>query len=159
MKFIVPAIFAVALFSASGNAEENNSIYGTPDAQSRFRDAQMRVKELMDAGHYEEAAKFMPIYQTLACEAAEQKAGTSAEQGAAICARKNKQAGISAGFPPQQPAQPSEQAPLVPGVTVLQPTLPGSSTVLDGSTPSIFVFDPRTAPQSERRGDSWTGTP
>ena len=159
MKFIIPAIFA-ALFATAAQAEETNPIYRTPDAQSKFQDAKLRVRELMEAGRYEEAAKFMPVYQTLACEAAEQKAGTSTEQGAATCARKNNQEGINTGVSPQQSAQSAENSPLVPGVTVLQPTIPGSSsTLLDGSTPSIFVFDPRTAPRTDSRSDPWTGNP
>ncbi|MDN5752198.1 MAG: hypothetical protein L0H15_02815 [Nitrosospira sp.] len=156
MKSIIAAIFA-ALFVTAAWAEETNPIYRTPDAQSRFRDAQLHVKELMEVGKYEEAAKFMPVYQTLACEAAEQKAGTSAEQGTAICARKN-QGGFS-GTPPPQAAQSVTETPMVPGVTVLQPASPGSSTALDGQAPSIFVFDPRTAPQTDRRSDPWTGNP
>ncbi|SCY08224.1 hypothetical protein SAMN05216420_102229 [Nitrosospira sp. Nl5] len=160
MKFIIPAIFAI-LFATVAPAEETNPIYRTPDAESKFKEAQLRVRELMKAGQYEEAAKFMPVYQTLACEAAEQKAGTSAEQGAAICAGKNNQAGISTGVLKQQPAHSAAESPLVPGVTVLQPTIPGSSTLLDGSAPSIFVFDPRTAPapRTDSRGDPWTGNP
>lgn len=162
MKLIIPAILA-ALFVTTAQAEETNPIYQAPDAQSKFRDAKLRVRELMEAGQYKEAAKFMPIYQTLACEAAEQKAGTSAEQGAAICARKNNQAGITAGLPSSQSVQPSEDAPLVPGVTIMQPTIPGSSTLLDGSTPSIFVFDPRSTPgtgsRTDSRSDPWTGNP
>lgn len=160
MKFIIPAVFA-ALLATTAQAEETNPIYRTPDAQSKFREAQLHVRELMEAGQYKDAAKFMSVYQTLACEAAEQKAGTSAEQGAAICARKNNQAGISVGIPQQQPAPSATESPLVPGVTVLQPTIPGSSTLLDGSAPSIFVFDPRTAPapRTDSRSDPWTGTP
>ncbi|MDQ3186767.1 MAG: hypothetical protein M3Q16_10020 [Pseudomonadota bacterium] len=158
MKSIIAAIF-VALFATPAQAEETNPIYRTPDAQSKFRDAQLRVKELMEAGRYEEAGKFMPVYQTLACEAAQQKAGISADQGAAVCADKNNQAGISTGLPRQQPAQPAAEAPLVPGITILQPKMPGSSTLLDGSTPSIFFFDPRTAPQTDSRRDPWTGNP
>ncbi|MGH8762767.1 MAG: hypothetical protein ACREUR_05975 [Nitrosospira sp.] len=162
MKLIIPAIFA-ALFVTTAQAEETNPIYQTPDAKSKFQDAKLRVRELMEAGQYKEAAKFMPIYQTLACEAAEQEGGTSAEQGAAICARKNNQAGITAGLPSQPSVQPSESAPLVSGVTVLQPTIPGSSTLLDGSAPSIFVFDPRSSPGAGSRADSprdaWTGNP
>lgn len=163
MKFIIPAIFAT-LLAAPAQAEETNPIYRTPDAQSKFKDAQLRVKALMDAGQYEEAAKFMSVYQTLACEAAEQKAGTSPEQGTVICARKNNQAG-SAGLPLQQTAQPPAESPLIPGITVIQPTIPGSSsTLLDGSAPSIFLFDPRNAPQADRpkadrQNDPWTGAP
>lgn len=156
MKSIIPVIFAV-LFATTAQAEETNPIYRTPDAQSKFRDAQLHVKELMEAGRYEEAAKFMPVHQTLACEAAEQKAGTSTEQGTAICARKN-QRGIN-GVPSLESARSTAEPPLVPGITVLQPTSPGSSTLLDGSAPSIFVFDPRTAPRTDRRGDPWTGNP
>ncbi len=38
----------------------------------------------------------MSVYQKLACEAAEQKAGRSTEEGAAYCANKHNQAGVSA---------------------------------------------------------------
>lgn len=163
MRFIIPAIF-VALTATIAQAEEASPIYQTPDAQSKFRDAQLHVQELMKAGHYAEASKFMSVYQMLACEAAEQKAGRSTEEGAAICARKNKPAGINAGQSPQQPEQPETESLLGSGVTVMQRTAPGSSTLLDGSAaPSIFVFDPRSVPGTDSRTDSkadpWTGKP
>ena len=166
MIFIIAAIF-VALIAATAHAQETNPIYQSPDAQSKFRDAQLHVQELMKTGHYAEASKFMPVYQTLACEAAEQKAGRSAEEGAAICAQKNKPAGLSAGQSPQQSAQPATESFLGPGVTVMQRTVPGSSTFLDGSAPSIFVFDPRSVPGTDSRTssrtdsqtDPWTGKP
>ena len=160
MKFIIATIF-VALIAATAQAQETNSIYQTPDAQSKFRDAQLHVQELMKTGRYAEASKFMSVYQTLACEAAEQKAGRSTEEGAAICARKNKPADINAGQPSQRSEQPATESFLGPGVTMMQRTSPGSSTLLDGSTPSIFVFDPRSVPGTDSRTDSkadpWTG--
>lgn len=166
MKFIIPAIF-MALIATTAQAEETNPIYQAPDAQSKFRDAQLHVQELMKAGRYTEASEFMSVYQTLACEAAEQKAGRSTEEGAAICARKNKSAGINAGQSSQQPEQPATESFLGPGITVMQRTAPGSSTLLDGSAPSIFVFDPRTVPSTDSRtnsrtdskADPWTGKP
>ena len=164
MKFIIAAIF-VALIAATAQAQETNPIYQSPDAQSKFRDAQLHVQELMKTGHYAEASKFMPVYQTLACEAAEQKAGRSSEEGAAICAQKNKTAGLSAGQSPQQSAQPATESFLGPGVTVMQRSVPGSSTFLDGSSPSLFVFDPRSVPDSrtntrtDSKVDPWTGKP
>ncbi|KIO48078.1 hypothetical protein [Nitrosospira sp. NpAV] len=166
MKLIIPAIF-VALITTTTQAEETNPIYQTPDAQSKFREAQLHVQELMKAGRYTEASKFMSVYQTLACEAAEQKAGRSTEEGAAICARKNKAGGINAGQSSQQPDQPAMESFLGPGITVMQRTAPGSSSVLDGSAPSIFVFDPRSVPgagsqtnsRSDTKADPWTGKP
>ena len=68
---IIAAIF-MALITVTAQA---NSIYETPDAETRFKEAQRHVKELMDTGKYQEASKFMGVYKTLACEAAEQKAG------------------------------------------------------------------------------------
>jgi hypothetical protein len=166
VKFIIAAIF-VALIAATIQAQETNPIYQSPDAQSKFRDAQLHVQELMKTGRYAEASKFMSVYQTLACEAAEQTAGRSAEEGAAICAQKNKQAGLNAGQSLQQPVQPATDSFLGPGFTVMQRTAPGSSTVLDGSAPSIFVFDPRSVPETDSRTNSrtdskvdpWTGKP
>jgi len=166
VKFIIPAIFA-ALFVISAQATETNALFQAPDAQSKFREAQLHVKELMNAGRYQEASKYMAIYQTLACEAAEQKAGKSTEDGAAICAQKNKAGSLH----PQIGAQKSAQSPSAPmlgsGVTIVQSNMPGSSTVLDGSTASIFLFDPRSVPgsgssTSPKQGsatDPWTGTP
>lgn len=161
MKFIIPAIFA-ALFVISAQATETNALFQAPDAQSKFREAQLHVKELMNAGRYQDASKYMTVYQTLACEAAEQKAGKSTEEGAAICARKNKSRSLNAQIAPQQPAS---ESMLGSGVTVMQSNMPGSSTVLDGSTASIFLFDPRSVPgsgssTSPKQGsatDPWTG--
>ncbi|MEO6823539.1 MAG: hypothetical protein ABI167_02210 [Nitrosospira sp.] len=166
MKSIIPAIFA-ALFIISAQAAETNALFQAPDAQSKFREAQLHVKELMDAGRYQEASKYMAIYQKLACEASEQKAGKSTEEGAAICARKNKSPSLNAQIAPQQSAQSSSDPLLGSGVTVMQSNMPGSSTVLDGSTASIFLFDPRSVPgsgssTSPKQGsttDPWTGTP
>ena len=100
MKFIIPAIFA-ALFVISAQATETNALFQAPDAQRKFREAQLHVKELMNTGRYQEASKYMAVYQTLACEAAEQKAGKSTEEGAAICARKNKSRSLNAQIAPQ----------------------------------------------------------
>jgi hypothetical protein len=167
VKFIIPAIFA-ALLATTAQATETNPLFQAPDAQSKFRDAQLHVKELMNTGRYQEAAKYMTVYQTLACEATEQKAGKSIEEGAAICARKNNPGNVNTGIPPQQSAQSATDSILGPGITVLPRHLPGSSTLLDGSTPSIFVFDPRSVPgsgsQTRSRTDSqkidpWTGSP
>ncbi|ARO88066.1 hypothetical protein EBAPG3_009945 [Nitrosospira lacus] len=166
MKFIIPAIF-MALTATIAQAQETNPIYQSPDAQSKFREAQLHVQELMKTGRYAEASKFMSVYQTLACEAAEQKAGRSAEEGAAICARKNAPAGINAGQSSSQPAQAATESLLGPSVTVMQRTSPGSSTLLDSSAPSIFVFDPRNVPgadsrtssRNDTRIDPWTGKP
>jgi hypothetical protein len=163
VKFIIPAIFA-ALFVISAQATETSALFQAPDAQSKFREAQLHVKELMNAGRYQEASKYMAVYQMLACEAAEQKAGKSTEEGAAICARKNKSRSLNAQIAPQQPAS---ESMLGSGVTVMQSNMPGSSTVLDGSTASIFLFDPRSVPgsgssTSPKQGsatDPWTGTP
>ena len=164
MKFVFSAIF-VALLSTAAQATETNPIFHTPDAQSKFKDAQLHVKELMDTGRYQEAAKYMTVYQALACEAAEQKTGKSTEEGAAICARKNNPGNANTGIPSQQAQSPAETI-LGSGITVMPRNLPGSSTLLDGSTPSIFVFDPRAVPGSggggsrtdSEKADPWTGT-
>jgi hypothetical protein len=167
VKLIIAAIFA-ALLATTAQGAETNPLFQTPDAQSKFRDAQLHVKELMNAGQYQEASKYMTVYQTLACEAAEQKAGKSTEEGAAICARKNKPRSLDAQLAPQQPAQSANETLLGSGVTVMQSNVPGSSTVLDGAAPSIFLFDPRSVPgtgsQTRSRTDSqkidaWTGSP
>ena len=160
---IIAAIF-MALITITAQA---NSIYETPDAETRFKEAQRHVKELMDTGKYQEASKFMGVYKTLACEAAEQKAGKSAEEGAAACASKSTPAGLAGAT--VQPAESSADSLLGPGFTVRQRALPGSSTLLDGSTPSLFVFDPRTIPgsgsssrsdsRSSSKSDPWTGSP
>lgn len=157
---IIAAIF-MTLIAATAQA---NSIYETPDAETRFKEAQRHVKELMDAGRYQEASKYMTTYKMLACEAAEQKAGKSPEQGAAACAGKSTPAGLAGAT--VQPADSSADSLLGPGFTVRQRAMPGSSTLLDGSTPSLFVFDPRTVPGSSSRSDSssssktdpWTGS-
>jgi hypothetical protein len=118
----------------------------------------------MKAGQYKEASDYMTVYQRLACEAAEQKAGTSIEEGTAICARKHHQAGVNAISAMQQ-GQSATESTLAPGIMVMPRTLPGTPTALDsGSTPSLFVFDPRSAPgqsgpQPDRKVDPWTGSP
>lgn len=159
---VIAAIF-MTLIAATVQA---NPIYETPDAETRFREAQRHVKELMDAGKYPEASKYMSVYKALACEAAEQKAGRSAEEGAAACANKSGSVGLASGAT-VRPAESNENSLLGPGFTVRQRAMPGSSTLLDGSTPSLFVFDPRTVPGSNSRSDSgsskktdaWTGSP
>ena len=63
--------------------------------------------------------------------------------------------------------QPASESMLGSGVTVMQSNMPGSSTVLDGSAASIFLFDPRSVPgsgssTSPKQGsatDPWTDTP
>lgn len=161
---VIAAIF-MALITAIAQA---NSIYETPDAETRFKEAQRHVKELMDAGKYQEASKYMSVYKTLACEAAEQKAGKSAEEGAAACAGRSTPAGLASGAT-AHPADSSASSLLGPGFTVHKRTMPGSSSMLDGSTPSLFVFDPRTVPGSDSsprsssssssKTDPWTGSP
>jgi hypothetical protein len=163
MKLIVLAIFT-AIFSTVAAAADAPPIFQKPDPQSRFKDAQLHVKELMKAGQYKEASDYMAVYQRLACEAAEQKAGTSIEEGTAICARKHHQAGVNAISAMQQ-GQSATESTLAPGIMVMPRTLPGTPTALDsGSTPSLFVFDPRSAPgqsgpQPDRKVDPWTGSP
>lgn len=165
MKFIIAAILATLLSTMALATEETTPLFHTPDAQSKFKDAQLHVKELMNTGRYQEAAKYMTVYQTLACEAAEQKAGKSTEEGAAICARKNNPGIANTGIPSQQPGQSTTETLLGPGITVMPRNLPGSSTLLDGSPPSIFVFDPRAVPGSSSGGsrtdsqkaDPWSG--
>jgi hypothetical protein len=159
---IIAAIF-MTLIAATAQA---NSIYETPDAETRFKEAQRHVKELMDAGRYQEASKYMTTYKTLACEAAEQKAGKSAVEGATACASKSTPAGLAGAN--VQPAESSSDSLLGPGFTIRQRPMPGSSTLLDGSTPSLFVFDPRTVPGSDSgsrsssssssKTDPWTGS-
>ncbi|SEO48346.1 hypothetical protein [Nitrosovibrio sp. Nv6] len=167
MKFIVAAIF-VAIISSTAWATDTSPIFQKPDAQSKFRDAQRHVNELMKTGQYKEAAEYMTVYQKLACEAAEQKAGRSVEDATEICARKHSPAGISVSSALQQQERPATD-PLAsnvvaPGITVIPRDLPGTPTLLDGSTPSLFMFDPRSAPgeagvRTERQTDPWTGTP
>jgi hypothetical protein len=163
MKLIVLAIFT-AFISPVAFAEDAPPIFQKPDPQSKFKDAQLHVKELMKAGQYKEASEYMETYQRLACEAAEQKAGTSIEEGTAICARKHHQAGVNAISAMQQ-GQSATESTLAPGIMVMPRTLPGTPTALDsGSTPSLFVFDPRSAPgqsgpQPDRKVDPWTGSP
>ena len=125
------------------------------------------MKELMNAGRYREASEFMPEYQRLSCEAQEQKAGRSIEEGAAICAQKH-QSGMGTALLQQQQNLPDDPAPsnlVAPGISVMERYVPGSPTLLDGSAPSLFMFDPRTDPGSEtnrQRNDTsrdpWTGT-
>lgn len=160
MKFIVAAIFTAFAANAAWAADAP-SIFQRPDPQSRFMDAQLHVKELMKTGRYQEASEFMTVYQRLACEAAEQKAGKSIEEGAAGCARKHDQGGVGVSNALQQ----QESLNIVaPGITVMQRPVPGTPTLLDGSTPSLFVFDPRSDPGTgSRRNDDaptdpWTGT-
>ncbi|HJT51689.1 MAG TPA: hypothetical protein VJ734_07080 [Nitrosospira sp.] len=159
MKFIVAAIFAIYAANTA-SAVDGPSMFQGPDPQSKFRDAQNHVKELMQTGRYKEASEYMNVYQKLACEAAEQKAGKSIEEGAATCARKHEHGGTSANNLVQQQ---DSSNPLAPGITVMQRPVPGTSTVLDGSTPSLFVFDPRSDPGTDSRRsddakiDPWTG--
>ncbi|SOD41597.1 hypothetical protein [Nitrosovibrio sp. Nv4] len=167
MKFIVAAVLA-AIISNTAWAADTSPIFQKPDAQSRFKDAQRHVNELMKTGQYKEAAEYMTVYQKLACEATEQKAGRSVEDATEICARKHSPAGISVSKALQQQENPATD-PLAsnvvaPGITVMPRNLPGTPTLLDGSTPSLFMFDPRNAPgeanaRTERRVDPWTGTP
>jgi hypothetical protein len=161
MKSIVVAILAM-LAAGTALAVDAPSIFQRPDPQSKFRDAQKHVKALMQAGRYKEASEYMSVYQRLACEAAEQKAGKSIEEGTAICARKHEYGGITASNLAQQ----QESSSLLgPGITVMQRPVPGTSTVLDGSTPSLFLFDPRNDPgtgsstrSDDAKIDPWTGT-
>ena len=163
MKLIVLAIFT-AIISTVASAADAPPIFQKPDPQSKFKDAQLHVKELMKAGQYKEASDYMAVYQRLACEAAEQKAGKSIEEGTAICARKHHQAGVNAISALQQ-GQSATESTLAPGIMVMPRTLPGSPTALDGgSTPSLFVFDPRSTPGQagpppDRKVDPWTGSP
>lgn len=170
MKFIVLAIFMV-LVAPAVRAVDSSSLYKEPDAQSKFQDAQLHVKKLMNAGQYQEAAKYMPVYQKLACEAAEQKAGRSAEEGTAICAKKTNRgdiAGVSTGNALQQLDRSTVTSSdvLAPGITVMPRSIPGSSMALDGSTPSLLMFDPRNSPgtspsqpRPDPPADPWTGKP
>lgn len=157
----------ISLAWASGaQAADAPSIFRQPDPQIKFQEAQAHVKELMDAGQYKEASEFMPIYQRLSCEASEQRAGRSIEEGTAICAQKH-QRGMDATLLPQQENSAANPAPsnlVAPGISVMERHVPGSPTLLDGSAPSLFMFDPRTDPGSEtnpqRNGvqmDPWTG--
>jgi hypothetical protein len=167
MRAIVLTVF-MALITSSAQAAD--AIYGQPDPERRFREAQAHVKELMNAGKYKEASEFMSVYQKLACEASEQKAGRSTEEGAAYCANKHNQAGISANVQQRQQerltAEPISSNVLAPGITVMQRQVPGTPTLLDGSAPSLLMFDPRSGDSgrsgsgTERRSaDPWTGTP
>jgi hypothetical protein len=166
MRLIVVAISMVWITGAL--AEDVPLTFQQPDPQSKFRDAQLHVRELMKAGRYKEASEYMPEYQKLSCEASEQKAGRSIVEGAAICARKYDHGGMSAGNVLQQQdrsvAGSLSSNTVAPGITVMQRPVPGTPTMLDGSTPSLFLFDPRNAPatgslhRDEAPTDPWTGT-
>ena len=86
MKLIVLSIFMV--LHAAAWAIDTSPIFEELDAETKFKDAQLHVKKLMDTGQYQEASKYMPVYQRLACEAAEQKAGRAPADGSANCARR-----------------------------------------------------------------------
>lgn len=166
MKFIVVAV--VAMITSAAWAAEISPIFQKPDAQSKFRDAQRHVNELMKTGQYKEAAEYMTVYQKLACEASEQKAGRSVEEATEICARKHNPAGISTSSALPQHGQsvsdPLASNVVAPGITVMPRDVPGTPTLVDGSTPSLFMFDPRNAPKetdsarTDRPVDPWTGT-
>lgn len=165
MRLIVVAISMVWITGAL--AEDVPLTFQQTDPQSKFRDAQLHVRELMKAGRYKEASEYMPEYQRFSCEASEQKAGRSIEEGAAICARKYDQGGMSASNVLQQQdravAESLSSNTVAPGITVMQRPVPGTPTLLDGSTPSLFLFDPRNDPATGTRGrgeapaDPWTG--
>jgi hypothetical protein len=171
MRSIVLTFF-MALIASPVYAADPPPLYQQGDPENRFREAQLHVRELMKEGKYKEASAFMSVYQKLACEASEQKAGRSTEEGAAYCAKKHNHAGVSASSVQQRQqerltAESISSNTLAPGITVMQRPVPGSPTLLDGSAPSLLMFDPRTEPggsssssRSDRRGaDPWTGTP
>lgn len=163
MRLLVVAISMV--WTTGALAEDVPPVFQQPNPQSKFRDAQLHVRELMKAGRYKEASEYMSEYQRLSCEASEQKAGRSIEEGAAICARKYDHGGMSAGNVMQQQdravAESLSSNTVAPGITVMQRPVPGTPTVLDGSTPSLFLFDPRNDPATGTRPrdavDPWTG--
>jgi hypothetical protein len=167
MKFIVVAV--VAMITNAAWAAETSPIFQKPDAQSKFRDAQRHVNELMKTGQYKEASEYMTVYQKLACEASEQKAGRSVEEATEICTRKHSPRGIntSSALPQhgQSISDPLASNIVAPGITVMPRNVPGTPTLVDGSTPSLFMFDPRDAPKEtdsariDRPVDPWTGTP
>lgn len=167
MRLIVLTVLFAWTFNAQ--AADPPLIFQQPDPQARFQEAQAHVKELMDAGRYKEASEFMPEYQKLSCEASEQKAGRSIEEGAAICAQKHHSGMGTAGMLQQRGQSVAEPEPsnmIAPGILVKERHVPGSPTLLDGSAPSLFMFDPRTDPgsgTSSRREDAkidpWTGKP
>jgi hypothetical protein len=172
MRVIVLTVF-MALITSSAHAGDPPPLYQQGDPQNRFHEAQLHVKELMKAGKYKEASEFMSVYQKLACEAGEQKAGRSKEEGAAYCANKHNQAGMSGNVLQRQQERLSAESvssnTLAPGITMMQRQVPGSPTLLDGSAPSLLMFDPRadtggsgssSSSRSERRtADPWTGAP
>jgi len=172
MRSIVLTLF-MALIASPVYAADPPSLYQQGDPENRFREAQLHVRELMKAGKYKEASQFMSVYQKLACEAGGQKAGRGREEGAAYCANKHSQAGMSASVQQRQQerlaTEPISSNTLAPGITMMQRPVPGSPTLLDGSAPSLLMFDPRTdlggsgsgsSSRSDRRGaDPWTGTP
>jgi hypothetical protein len=169
MRSIVLTLFMV-LMANPAFAADPPPLYQQGDAESRFREAQLHVRQLMKDGKYKEASAFMSVYQKLACEATEQKAGRSTEEGVAYCANKHNQAGVSANSVQQRQqerltAESISDNILAPGITVMQRPVPGTPTMLDGSAPSLLMFDPRTdagrsgsSSGSERRtADPWTG--
>ncbi|HET7060746.1 MAG TPA: hypothetical protein VFI43_01050 [Nitrosospira sp.] len=166
MKLIVLSIFMV--LHAAAWAIDTSPIFEELDAETKFKDAQLHVKKLMDTGQYQEASKYMPVYQRLACEAAEQKAGRAPADGSANCARRQNQGGINASVLQRQKelfsSAPASSGTAVPGVTVMTRPVTGSPTMLDSSAPSLLMFDPRNTPgtsSSESRPeppvDPWTG--
>jgi hypothetical protein len=170
MRFFVLTVF-MALSTSLVYAADPPPLYQQGDPENRFREAQLHVKELMKAGKYKEASEFMSVYQKLACEAGEQKAGRSTEEGAAYCANKHNQAGMSGNVQQRQQELLTSESissnTLAPGITMMQRSIPGTPTLLDGSAPSLLMFDPRvdtgrssSNSRGERRAaDPWAGGP
>lgn len=159
MKAVLVILLLGLVAVLPARAQKPNPIYQTTDAQRKLEDAKRHVHALMQDGRHAEASKFMSTtYQVLACEVAEQNAGRSVEESAATCAKRNPPAGLDGKV--AAPEQASAESLLGPGISVMQRTLPGSSSFLDNTSPSIFVFDPRTTPGTNRPEPTpWTGTP
>ena len=168
---ILTVIMALVTSLAYAADPDPLALFQQGDPESRFREAQLHVRELMKAGKYKESSEFMPVYQKLACEAGQQKAGRSTEEGATYCATKHSQAGMSANVLQRQQERLTTESissnTLAPGITMMQRPVPGTPTLLDGSAPSLLMFDPRTdtsrsssSSRNERPiADPWTGAP
>ena len=65
MRSIVLTLFMV-LMANPAFAADPPPLYQQGDAESRFREAQLHVRQLMKDGKYKEASAFMSVYQKLA---------------------------------------------------------------------------------------------
>ena len=150
MRSIVLTLF-MALIASPVYAADPPSLYQQGDPENRFREAQLHVRELMKAGKYKEASQFMSVYQKLACEAGEQKAGRGTRGRRGLLRKqaqpcRNERRSVQQRQQERLATEPISSNTLAPGITMMQRPVPGSPTLLDGSAPSLLMFDPRTDP-------------